>query len=98
MGGEGDDLAQIKVGVDWVDLEVIGEPFVELTMRGYAPLLPVRNMENDEECKIYISASSFGKKLEPLREQNGGAFTGMKFRVKKESAERTASYVVEPVE
>ena len=75
-----DELTAIKASEEWLDLEVLGEPFVELTMRGYAPLLPVRNMADDEECKIYISAGSFGKQLEPMRQENGGNFEGLKFR------------------
>ncbi|MFC1588222.1 hypothetical protein ACFL54_07925 [Planctomycetota bacterium] len=90
-------LTPLRIKSEWVELEAIGEPFVELTMRGYAPLLPVRDMSTDEECKVFINASSFGKKLEPMRQDNGGQFTGLKFRVKKESDERTAPYVVEPV-
>ena len=88
-------LELIKVDVNIKNLEVIGEPFVEMTFRGYAPLLPVRNMDSDEEGKIYITASSFAKQLEPLREKNGGTFEGLKFSVKKASEERTASYEVE---
>ena len=90
-----DELLTIRVTTDWLELEVLGEPFVELTMRGYAPLLPVRNMATDEEGKLYISASSLARKIEPLRLENDGNFAGLKFKVRKESAERTASYELE---
>ena len=91
------EVAALKVGVDWVDLEVTGEPFVEYTMRGYAPVVPVANKGTGGAFKLYISASSLGRALEPLRKANDGKFTGLRFRISKESDDRMASYRLEKV-
>jgi len=46
---------------------------------------------------MYISAKSLADSLTPLVEENGSKFTGLKLKIKKESADNRAPYVVEEV-
>ena len=85
----------LKVGIGWIDLEIISEPDVILTFKGYAPILRVRKLSNDLEYILYISAKSLGGPLEKLREDNGGVFKGIKFRVRKKDMTPMAPYEVE---
>ena len=87
----------LKVGTDAVDLEFVSEPFVENTMRGYAALVMVKNLADQQQYRFFISASSLSKHIETMRKTNQGLFKGIKLRVKKESSDRMAPYVVEPL-
>lgn len=82
-----------KVGVDWIEVEVVGEPRVVMTMRGYAPVVDVTS--GAEKGFVYISAKSLSLALEPLVQSNGGKFAGLRLRLKKESDDKMAPYVVE---
>jgi|ETNmetMinimDraft_26_1059896.scaffolds.fasta_scaffold282958_2 hypothetical protein len=83
----------IKVTVDPVELEVVSEPYVHMTFRGYAPVVDVSVAGATH--MLYISSKSISVALEPLVEENGEKFSGLKLRVKKESEEKMAPYVVE---
>jgi len=55
-------------------------------------------VEGEEGTKsMYISAKSLADALTPMVEENGGKFTGLKLKIKKESADNRAPYVVEEV-
>ena len=85
----------IRFGVEEVGLEIVSEPFVVNTFRGFAPVVDVK-VEGEEGTKsMYISAKSLADSLTPLVEENGGKFTGLKLKIKKESADNRAPYVVE---
>lgn len=90
-----ENIPALKVGVGWIDLEVISEPDVVLTFKGYAPILRVRKLSNDLEYILYISAKSLGEPLEKLRENNSGVFGGIQFRVRKKDATPMAPYEIE---
>src|SRR5579862_1624059 len=83
----------LKVGVDWIPVEVLSEPFVVMTIRGFAPVIDVKTPQGD--FILYISSKSMSDGLEPLLRDSNGAFKGLKFRVKKESEDKMARYVVE---
>ena len=83
----------LKVGVDWVPLEVVSEPYVVMTVRGYAPVVDVKGPQGD--FILYISSKSISDGFEPLVEAGGGKFSGLKLRVKKESEDKMARYIVE---
>jgi len=85
---------QLKVSTEWVSVEVISEADVFPTFRGYAPVLHVRIEDTTNESILYISAVSLCERLEELRKQNGGRFTGLRFGVRKESEEHYAKYEV----
>lgn len=84
----------LKVSTEWIELEILSEPDVVITFHGYAPFLQVRNMKTAVEYRFYISAKSLAASLEELRNNNNGNFTGIKFRVRKESMDRMAKYEI----
>lgn len=83
----------LKVGVDAVDADVTSEPYVVMTFRGYSPVVDVQS--GGSAFVLHISAKSLSMALEPLVKANGGKFAGLKLRLKKESADKMAPYVVE---
>lgn len=90
-------LLTLKVGIGWIELEIISEPDVVLTFRGYAPILRVRKISNDLEYMLYISAKSLGEPLEMLRKNNAGTFKGIQFRIRKESMDQMAKFEIEAI-
>lgn len=83
----------LKVGTAFVPVEVVSEPYVVMTMRGYAPVLDVKAPSGD--VALFIGSKSISEGLEPLRQANGGKFAGLKVRLKKESEDKMAPWVVE---
>ncbi len=87
------ELENLKVGTEFAEVEVVSEPYVIMTMRGYAPVVDIRT--GAARKRLFIGAKTLGEELEPAVEKQGGKFTGLKFRVKKESADKMSPYVVE---
>ena len=87
-------LRFMKVGIEWIELEIISESDIVLTNFGYTPFLRVKEMTTDSEYGFYISAKSLADALEKLRKDNDGIFEGIRFRVRKESIDRKARYEV----
>jgi hypothetical protein len=83
----------LKVGTEWVQVEIVSEPHVVNTMRGFAPVVDVKT--SGGEFILYISSKSMSDGLEPLMKAADGKFTGLKIRVKKESEDKMAKYIVE---
>ena len=88
----------LRVSVDPVVVTIVSEPFVVFTRRGYAPVVNVEAAGSPEKKILYISSSSLAAALDPMVEQNGGKFLGLKFSVKKESTDKFAKYIVESVQ
>ena len=85
-------MTQLRVGTDWIAISVTGPVDVIATLHGYAPVLPVRKENMGQEYILYISAKSLSEQLEPLRQNNGGGFPGLKFSIRKESEDQMAKY------
>ena len=83
----------LKAGVEWVTVEITSEPHVVNTVRGYAPVVDVKAPQGD--FILYISSKSMSDALEPMVKAAGGAFKGLKLKVKKESEDKMARYIVE---
>ena len=93
-----ESVPQLKVGTGWIELEIVSEPDIVLTFRGYAPILRVRKSRTGVEYVLYISAKSLAEPLEELRKNNVGNFKGIRFRIRKESMEQMSKYEIEVVE
>ena len=91
------DLTSLKVGVGWIELDVVSEADVILNVRGYAPILRVRKKRTGVEYFLYISAKSLADPLEDLRQRNGGLFKGLHIRVRKQSGDRMSKYEIESI-
>ena len=87
------ELENLKVGVDFAEVEIVSEPYVIMTMRGYAPVVEIQT--GGARKRLFIGAKTLGDELEPAVKKQGGKFAGLKFRVKKESADKMSPYVVE---
>ena len=83
----------LKVGVEWIAVEIVSEPYVVMTIRGFAPVVDVKSPQGD--FMLYISSKSMSDGLVPLLDKTDGKFNGLKFRVKKESEDKMAKYIVE---
>jgi len=83
----------LKVGVNWITADVVSEPFVVMSIRGYAPVVNVKVPEGD--FILYISSKSISEGLDPLVQANGGKFAGLKLRLRKETEDKMAPYIVE---
>lgn len=83
----------LKVGTEWVAVEIVSEPYVVMTVRGFAPVVDVKTPGG--EFILYISSKSMSDGLVPFLERTDGKFNGLKFRVKKESEDKMARYIVE---
>lgn len=88
----------LKVSTGWIQLEIISEPDVVLTYKGYAPVLRVRKLRTHVEFILYISAKSLAEPLEELRENNAHLFKGIKFQVRKENKAPMAKYEVKELD
>ena len=86
-------LPNLKVGTEWISVEVLSEPLVIMSMRGYAPVVEVQAPAGKHV--LYISSKSISEGLEPLRQANGGKFAGLKLKVRKASEDKMAPYEVE---
>jgi hypothetical protein len=86
------EIPTLKIGTGWLELKIVGEPDVLVTFKGYAPVLPVRLIKNDLEYYLYISAKSISEKLEPMRQNNNGFFSGINIAVRKISEDKFSAY------
>ena len=77
-------------------IEIISEVHLHMTFKGYCPVVLIK--QNDTVKKMYMTASSLGKALEPRRIKNNNLFTGIKVNVRKESMEKMARYIVADVD
>lgn len=85
--------ANLKVGVDWISVEIVSEPYVVMGFRGYAPVVDV--MSPGGRQILYISSKSISEGLDPLVKARDGKFLGLKVRLRKESEDKMAAYQVE---
>lgn len=83
----------LKVGTEFVAVEITSEPYVVMTVRGFAPVVDVKAPGG--EFILYISSKSMSDGLVPLIEAQEGRFQGLKLKLKKESDDQMARYVVE---
>jgi len=88
-------LKPLKIGASAVHLEIISEPYIIMTIRGYAPVVNVKVTDSSEQNYLFIGSRTLSVSLEPLVKANGGKFSGLKFKLRKESDDRMASYILE---
>ena len=87
--------APIRVTTKWLSITVVSEPLVLLTYKGYVPALVVKIDGKKIPQSLYIAAKSIAGPLEEMRQDNGGLFLGLKFRLRKSSEEKTSVYEFE---
>jgi hypothetical protein len=87
---------RLRVGIGWIHLEIVTEPYVIMTFSGYAPAVRVKDLKNGLDYEIFISAKTLAQELEKLRGPHG-QFIGIKMRIRKESEDKFSSYIVESI-
>ncbi len=89
-----ENLPLLKVGTAATELEVISEPFIRLSVRGYLPCLKVKVLKSQLEYALPIGSKSITEGIEKLREDNNGFFTKLKFNLSKKDDAQMAPYVL----
>ncbi|MFQ5905711.1 MAG: hypothetical protein ACE5JA_03985, partial [bacterium] len=87
----------LRVDTDGVTIKILTEPFVINTTRGYAPAVNVTVEDSGEERTMFIGAKSLSDPLQRMVESNGGRFSDLRLKLKKQSEDRYAGYLVEQV-
>lgn len=93
-----DKIPSLKVSTGWIEVEIIGEPDVQLTFKGYAPIVPVKVLKSNLEYIWFISAKSIAEGLEPLRLQNNQRFSGIKIAVRKSGENKFEPYEIKGID
>ena len=60
-------VSSLKVGTGWIEIEIVSEPDVVLTFKGYIPVLRIQKSRTNVEYLLYISAKSLAEPLEELK-------------------------------
>ncbi len=87
-----EELPQLRVGTRWQYVDVIADPEVVISPRGYSPAIEV--IRGDIRHFLFVSARSLAAGLEPLRERHG-TLEGLSVRLRRTGTERTAPYEVQ---
>lgn len=94
---EKEKLPTFRCTTDYANLKVVSEPYVVFTNRGYAPVVDVENTTDGNKYQFYIQALSIAKKFEELKKENDEKFAGINIKVKKESSDKFAPYIIEKI-
>ena len=89
-----ENLPLLKVGTASTEVEVISEPFIRLSVRGYLPCLKVKVLKSQLEYALSLGSKSITEGLEKLREENDGYFTKLRFNLSKKDDTQMAPYVL----
>ena len=88
------EVPRLRVGTEWIDLTLEADPYVVVTARGYVAALAVRD-ESGKSHELLAGAASISAGIELLHEENDGEYTGIKFKIRRESDDRFARYEIE---
>ena len=65
----------------WTTLEVVSEPYIVMTFRGYTAALETLDVETNESYELLIGGiKSLAEGVEAIREANGGLFSGLRIK------------------
>ena len=92
---ENEKLEYLIISTEPIVVEIHSEPKVVMTYRGYAPVVEVLVEGESQKRLMYINSKSISTTLENLRTENGGKFTGIKIRIRKESNDKFAKYIID---
>jgi hypothetical protein len=84
----------LKVGTAWTAVQIVSEPFLVTTFRGYVPMCEVQVASTGLQYGLLIGSRSITAALEPFRLANDGRFTGLQISLRRAGSERTAPYEV----
>ena len=89
-------MERFRATTNWVVLEITSKPYIVLTFRGYVAAVKSRELPTEREYELLISGiKSLAQGIEQLRTANNGRFAGIRFRIKKETDDRSSPYLIE---
>ena len=89
-------MERFRATTNWTVLELTSEPYIVLTFRGYIPAVRSRELPDGPEYELLIGGiKSLAQGIEPLKTANDGQFKGLRFRIKKETADRSSPYLID---
>lgn len=91
-----ENLNVLKIDAEPQLIQILSEPCLTFTRRGYQPIVRVMHKKTKREYILFISSRSLAEQVEQMRVENNGQFTGLEFWIRKTSYDRMAPYVVEP--
>jgi hypothetical protein len=87
-------ISSLKVSTEWVELQVLTDPFVVYRNEKYLPVVLVEESTSESKHILYVSAKSLAEFLESLRSTRG-ALVGLNIRIRKKGEEKFALYEIE---
>jgi len=93
-GVDPSDLPRVRVNTQWLEIQILTDPFVVKTTLGYSPAVLVETPSEGDKQIFYVSAKSLSNLLEPIREKRG-SLVGLNIRVRKAGQESISPYEVE---
>jgi hypothetical protein len=91
---DNEKMEYLMISTEAVVVSIISEPRVVMTYRGYAPVVEVKVEGEDAPKLMYINSKSISTTLESLKNENRGKFSGIKIRIRKESNDKFAKYII----
>jgi len=88
------NITHLKVGTEWVEIQVLTDPFVVYRHDKYLPAVLVEESASESKSILYVSAKSLAECLEPLRATRG-ALVGLNIRIRKKGEEQFSQYEIE---
>ena len=76
-------LTPIRITETWVEIEIISEPDIYITSRGYVPVVRIIADGHKIPRLLIISAKSIALPMEEMRHDNAGQFLGLRFSLRK---------------
>lgn len=93
-GVDPSSLAHLRVGTEWIEIQVLTDPFVIYRKDKYLPVVLVEELGTERKCLLFVSATSLAECLEAMRTKRG-ALVGLNVRVRKKGEDRFSPYEVE---
>ena len=94
LGIDPSSLAHLRVGTEWIEIQVLTDPFVVYRKDKYLPVLLVEELSAERKCLLFVTATSIAAYLEPLRAKRG-ALIGLNLRIRKKAEDKFSPYEVE---
>lgn len=91
-----EQLGFLKIDAEPQLVQILSEPCLAFTSRGYQPIVRVMLKKIKQEYILFISSKTLAEQIETMRVENNNQFTGLEFWIRKASYEKTAPYIIEP--
>ena len=92
---DNEKLEYLIISTEAIVVKIVSEPKVVMTYRGYAPVVEVQVEGEAHNRLMYINSKSVSTTLETLRVENGGKFSNITIRIRKESNDKFAKYIID---